>query len=239
MILIGIISVQKKNNLLSYVKSKKINICDAFGDDIRFVPIEIILYRNIKRKTLYKRIERAKILLNKKGVSQVLLTNELRDILGDKKCKGIPAVNLIESFEHLYKKVGKGQYNSIYLYDEKLSFLDYHNLSKIIYLAKSLVIYTAETERAKSLARDIFYEYGVWIDVREGVHKDRNVQMVIDADNGKVRIGDITVDDIEYDVDCSKYNLDFRYLADDTCLSNCLKIKNLMAGKNLIKLVDK
>lgn len=236
MISVGLVSVQRINNFLSFVKDKRIKVCDKISDV--FTPVEINVYKSINPKRLYKKVKKAQSILSKRGINNFVYTSEVIRLLGMNAYKGIPLTNLLQCFGYLYDKIYTERYNTICLYDKELKLFNYENLSQIICLAKNIIIYTSDIGRALDIAESLFFEYGALLNVKEYTNKSEPSHMVIDADNKKIRVGDIVVDGLDYDVDCGKYDVDIRPLIDNLESGDFFKIKNLRSGKNLIKLVD-
>ena len=228
--------MQRINNFFSYIKAKKVKVKECFGEDIKFIPVEIIFSSNIKK--LNTRINKAKSILKKYSVSDILFTDEIKEILNEKHYCGIPKGSLVKIFNLLYNKLSIDKCKMIYLYDRDLSFFNYHNAEQIIYIAERIILCTENIYLAKDITEKLFYEYGVCIDIKKYSLNNDNKKFIIDADRGIIRIGDVFADGVEYDIECEKYNLDLRPLADNLDFSDKMKIKNIVSGKNLIKLVD-
>lgn len=216
---------------------RKYTSLKRFGDKFEFVPVEISCYKN--RKLTQNAIKKAERILKKQGVYEFFYTEEVRKFLGLKDYYGIPICDLAESFLYLSDRM-KGYRDNVVIVDKKLSFFNKDIFKIIMYLANNFSVYTENAYDGCRLAEYLFYEYGVWINVLpydKGFGNIKN-RYIIDAEKREITIGDVTVDNVEYDVDFGTFDIDLRFMRENSCISDCLSIKNLKSGKNLIKLVD-
>ena len=233
MINIGIISVHKTNNLLNFLRKNRFTFPEGFGDNIKFVPVEISLYKNNKK--LSKLVKKAEKMLIDKDVSNIVLTCECKKMLGSDTLSGIPPKEIFNAFKLFSRKINK-RYKEIVILDKNLSAFNTHSFEKIMFLTNNFYLCTNNTCYAHIVAEAIYNEFGVWINICE--KNCANSSCVINVDKGKIHIGDIIVDGISYDVDFNGYDVDINDFIAISDISSYVKIDNLMSGKNLIKLVD-
>ncbi len=226
--------MQRIRNVFLRVKTRKIKVLESIGDEIKFIPVEILFSGNKKR--FNKRIEKAKLILKNNNVTDIILTDEVRDIISERYAFGIPKGSLLTSFKLLYNKLAVKRCKMINVCDKELCFFSYQIAEQIIYMAERVSLYTINVHSAKAIADKIFYEYGVWIDIKEHSLKCYSSGFLIDADRGIIRIGDVCADNVIYDLNSINYNVDLRPLADNPDISDKIRIKNLVSGKNLIKI---
>ncbi len=228
-------------------------IKESFGKNNKYIAAELSYSTQeiirMGQNRLRKVLNRAERFLLCNGAYDVLLSKNLRELAPvQKMCrenppqrsKKIPSSKVVECYLYAMdisnKGVDKRYIKRAIIYDSGMKGTTFENLSKICMDVKQVGLWTSEKGKGERLAQKLFEEYGVLMSVKDYADKPElnSEHIVIDVDEGRVRINDFVVDGAEFVSNSGVYGLDpaeeAACLGDDCDLS----ISRLMSGENVL-----
>lgn len=246
---IGIISVPEKRLSKMGKMFNSVVIKEVFGESPKYIVAETAAndkdITTMSRRRVKKLMKKAERLLLTLNADAVLLSERCKELNLSNYCSSrdkrykIPAKKIFECFFFSYKKAHMfGNYDTLHIFDPELRAITYEELLKVCLIVKYITLHTLKKDRALMLAEQLFYEYGVCIKISDivNINEERNVQMLIDVENRKVRIGDFCIDGAEFYSKSGLYALDAAEEAAVLGENIDFQIKSWMSGKNVIKI---
>lgn len=243
---IGIISVPmiRKSRIGKFLNSVKIT--EHFGDTPRYIVAEVdasitdvLSMGRLSKKHLYNK---AKKLLLREGADAVLISREHRNGLFDglykaEKSYTIPPARIFECFFFALKNIADINYTKkIIILDKRLKSTDFKSVLDISYVAASIDLYTERLDDAERIEKELFYEYGVLINIKkyDKIKASKFSDIMIDVDNATIKINDFCVSGAEFISKSGNYKLEATEEAYVLGGDNMLEIDALLCGKHKI-----
>lgn len=255
---IGIISVPEKKVIIGRKFLRPIIIKEKFGKNNKYVAAELSYtaeeITRMSTRRLHRVVRRAEKILFCEGAENVLFAKNLRNLppvqkvykeYALKTSKKIPPSKVVDCYLYALEKFKCSCKTRLperaMLCDRRLLGMSFEKLSRICMDVKHITLRTGETKRGEKLANSLFEEYGILISV-EAYDKSCDVnaaQVVIDVDEGRIRINDFVVDGAEYVSNSGIYGLEPAEEA--ACLGDeCdLDVRYLMSGENVLYFKEK
>lgn len=248
---IGIISVpEKKKNIRTRLLCPVV-IKEAFGKNPHYSVAELAYseseLKTMRTKKLVRLMQKATAILKSNGAEAALPSDVLREIIENyhpklvlnfKKSYKIPPNRISFCFLKLWSKINEqSRYGAtLTISDKDLRGVSLPLLEELCTTARQITIRTDKLTSAQRIADDIFCEYGVLIKVEPYTEKKVYSYSFIDADEGRIRIGDCIADGAEFISNSGIYKLDPAEEAVYLCDENFLEIKSLLVGQNKVKI---
>lgn len=242
---VGIISVRKKKGFALGDIFKKPHTDDFMKDEVRFVTAKAYIPRcgicmGLCFALACRKLRKA---LAEAGADVCVIANDSKCISArDKKAEntgkvqmgGIPRTRLLECFldcREICKDVRIP--DRLLIKDRDLTAVDTEFLSEVCMTVKSITLQTENGEKANKIADGLLYDLGICVDVTADNTKDRT-SMMIDADEGCVRVADLVADGVLYDANCGGYDIDIGEVIYALGYDPGFKIKAWKSGERLL-----